>query len=286
MSNNTTTSHTLAVPGACLHYDVNGTGPVLLLIPGGAADSSMFAGLAPLLADIRTVVTYDPRGISRSTIDDTDEQVRIETQSDDGCRILAAVGASDEPVDVFGNSGGAITGLDLVARHPDRVRTLVAHEPPITELLSEAAQYREFRAQLRVIYARDGVEAAMNKFIGDTGLDRGDGPPPAEALADMMPNFDLFFGRMQDPIGEFRPDLAALISSPTRVVVAAGVDTAAAGQITHRTSVALAQALGSVVIDVPGDHVGFVNEPDAFAAVLREVLDHRGGEALSPTPNP
>ncbi len=268
-------SHTLEVPGARLQYDMRGTGPVLLLIPGGATDASLFAGLAPLLADSHTVVTYDPRGLSRSTIDDTDGEVRVETQSDDALAILTAVGAGDQPVDVFGNSGGAITGLDLVTRHPGRVRTLVAHEPPITELLSDAAQHREFSTQLRTIHATEGVEAAMGKFMADTGLDSGDGPPPVEAFAHMMPNFDLFIGRMLGPIGAFRPDLEALTAGPTRVVVAAGTETASAGQITHSTSVALAKALGSRVIDVPGDHVGFAHEPEAFAAVLREVLDDR-----------
>jgi hypothetical protein len=37
---------TLNVPGATLYYETRGTGPVLLLIPGGAADADIFAGLA------------------------------------------------------------------------------------------------------------------------------------------------------------------------------------------------------------------------------------------------
>ena len=42
---------------------------------------------------------------------------------------------SPGPADVLGSSGGATYGLDLVARCPGRVRTLVAHEPPVSELL-------------------------------------------------------------------------------------------------------------------------------------------------------
>jgi len=41
----------------------------------------------------------------------------------------------DEPASVFGNSSGAIIGLELAARHPEQVRVLVAHEPPLFELL-------------------------------------------------------------------------------------------------------------------------------------------------------
>jgi pimeloyl-ACP methyl ester carboxylesterase len=37
-------------------------------------------------------------------------------------------------VDIFASSGGAVNALALVARHPEQVRTLVAHEPPVTML--------------------------------------------------------------------------------------------------------------------------------------------------------
>jgi hypothetical protein len=37
---------TLNVPGATVYFETQGTGPVLLLIPGGAADAGIFAGLA------------------------------------------------------------------------------------------------------------------------------------------------------------------------------------------------------------------------------------------------
>lgn len=39
-------------------------------------DSSGFAAVASLLADEYTVITYDPRGISRSTIDDPEQDTR------------------------------------------------------------------------------------------------------------------------------------------------------------------------------------------------------------------
>ncbi|MFF1644665.1 alpha/beta fold hydrolase [Streptomyces sp. NPDC058240] len=52
--------------------------------------------------------------------------------------IVDALGA--DSADVFGSSGGAVTGLALVARHPARVRTLVAHEPPVMELLPDAVE--------------------------------------------------------------------------------------------------------------------------------------------------
>ena len=63
------TAHSLDVPGARLHYQVCGSGPLLLMI-GAPMDSTGFAAIAAHLADSHTVVTYDPRGISASGRED------------------------------------------------------------------------------------------------------------------------------------------------------------------------------------------------------------------------
>ena len=130
----TPTVHTIAVPGARLHCEVRGTGPLLLVV-GSPMASAEFAPLADALATDHTVVTYDPRGHARSTIDNPDDDATPEQRADDLVALLDALGA--ESADVFGSSGGAVTGLALVARHPARVRTLVAHEPPLLELLPD-----------------------------------------------------------------------------------------------------------------------------------------------------
>ena len=77
----------------------------------------------------RTVVTYDPRGVERSTKADPASPSTPEQHADDLHRIIAALGAG--PVDLFASSGGAVNALALVAAHPEQVRTLVAHEPPL-----------------------------------------------------------------------------------------------------------------------------------------------------------
>ena len=113
----TITTHTLHVPGARLHYEVRGAGPVVLVI-GSPMASAEFAPLADALATDHTVVTYDPRGIAASSIDDPEQDSTPELRADDVAALLDAVGA--ESADVFGSSGGAVTGLALVAKHPGR----------------------------------------------------------------------------------------------------------------------------------------------------------------------
>jgi pimeloyl-ACP methyl ester carboxylesterase len=138
--------HMLNVPGARLYYERRGTGPLLLLI-GSPMDSTGFAGLASALAGRYTVVTYDPRGTGNSTREDTGQDVTPGQQADDVHRLLAVLGGG--PMDIFGSSGGAVVGLALVTAHPGQVRTLVAHEPPVIELLPDAAQ---LRAEIQDIY--------------------------------------------------------------------------------------------------------------------------------------
>ncbi|MFJ1759525.1 alpha/beta fold hydrolase [Amycolatopsis sp. NPDC088138] len=260
---------TLAVPGARITYDVTGSGPVLLLIPGGAADSTMFAAIGPLLAEDHTVVTYDPRGISRSPLDGEPGGDTLREHADDVHRLLAEIG--DGPADVFANSGGAITMLEYVVHHHGQVRTVVLHEPPVTRHLGPAVLDSP---DIPAIYREHGVGAAIAAFSEMGGFDIS---PPADPtpgeLAQMKVmegNFAYFFGHLMAAIGAYDPDLDALRAVRTRLVV--GVGGKAAGLPAHEAGLGLAADLGLTAEPFPGDHGGFLAEPAAFAARLREVL--------------
>lgn len=261
------------VPGARLHCEVRGFGPVLLLIPGGAADSASYDGIAPLLAADHTVVAYDPRGTSRSPAADPGSAASVTTLADDARRVLDAVGAG--PATVFGSSAGAVTGLELVVRRPERVERLVAHEPPVTALLPDAAGHDGGR--LADIQRREGTPAAMTRFLASTGMD-GDAPPPPtddpaalETLARFAANLPGFFAHTVVAVSRYQPDVEALRSLGPRIVMAAGRDSA--GQVPRRATETLAGALGTALVEMPGDHRGFLGAPVAFAEALRPLLD-------------
>ena len=93
--------------------------------PMGASGFDILGGHFP----DRTIVTYDPRGVERSVRTDDATTSTTEQHADDVHRVIAAVGGG--PVDLFASSGGAVNALALVAHHPEDVRTLVAHEPPL-----------------------------------------------------------------------------------------------------------------------------------------------------------
>lgn len=269
------TAYALDVPGARLHYERRGTGPLLLMI-GSPMDSSGFAGLASALAGRYTVVTYDPRGISHSRRADTTEDVTPEQQADDIHRLLSALGG--EPAHVFGSSGGAVVGLALVTAHPDQVRTLVAHEPPVVELLPDSAQVRAQIEDIYATYRAAGAEMAMQKFMAHAGLGEAPGQdadaprwePSPEQMAQMRATTEQFLAHLIRPTTRYRPDIEALRAAPTRIVVAAGGTSK--GQLANRAAVALAGQLGTTVVDFPGDHGGFLALPEQCSRVLDQVL--------------
>lgn len=281
---------TLAVPGASITYDVRGQlptsdgAPPLLLI-GQPMTADGFVSLAANTQD-RTVVTYDPRGLGRSQRTDGRTEHDPRQQADDLHALITELGGG--PVDVFGSSGGAIAGLALVERHPQDVRTLVAHEPPLLPLLPDAGAALKASAAVTSTYHRAGWGAGMAHFIamvswqGEFPDDWADRPAPDPAMFGMPTEDD---GRRDDPllsgvsdgVSGYVPDIEALRAAPARIVIGVGEETG--GAMTARTSTATAEALGSDVVLFPGDHGGFLGgefgqhgKPEAFAVRLREVL--------------
>ncbi|MEU1043147.1 alpha/beta hydrolase [Streptomyces sp. NPDC005907] len=296
-----TTTHTLTAPGVRLHYEVRGTGP-LLLVMGAPMSAAAFAPLADALAGDHTVVTHDPRGIGGSRLDDPGQDSTPELRADDVAALLDALGA--ESADVFGSSGGAVTGLALAARHPGRVRTLVAHEPPLLSLLPDAAERHAATEDIIETFHKEGVGAAWAKFMAvSTAPGALTGPPSEASDAPESPGSsdapespgssdapespeshepsaqDLadsahFFAHELRGTTRYVPDIPALTSGPGRVVVAIG---ATSGPLlTHHTSTALAGLLGTPPAEFPGGHGGFMEQPEQFAQALREVLAGEG----------
>jgi len=229
-----------------------------------------FAPLAEALAVDHTVITHDPRGISGSRLDDPDEDTTVEQRADDVAAILDAL--RFESADMFGSSGGAVTGLALVTRHPGRVRTLVAHEPPVLGLLPDAAESHAQVDDIVTTFRREGPAAAFGKFMAHIGLPAEERPPvPAgQELDQATADGARFLGHDLTATTRFMPDIAALAASTTRVVV--GVGTSSGGQLAHRTALALAERLCTQAIEFPGGHGGFIQEPGEFADTLRKVL--------------
>lgn len=271
-----TTTDTFPVPGASLYYETRGSGPTLLFIPGGNGDAAPFEPVANALAERYTVLTYDRRGFSRSPLDGPVPQRRIETDTDDACRLIDHLGS--EPAYVFGSSSGAIVALDLVSRHPQRIRTLIAHEAPIATLLPDSAHWLGFLDDVYDTYRRSGAETAMEKFTARMGMDGMRQPPPGielpprivEMMTRMHHNLDFWFDHEIRQYPRYVPDITALKAALPRLVLAGGRDSRE--HFPYRPNTVIADQLGTTVAEFPGGHVGYITHPAEFAVRLTEVL--------------
>jgi pimeloyl-ACP methyl ester carboxylesterase len=260
--------HHLDVPGGRLYYEVRGSGPLLLVI-GQPMTSGPFVPLADLLAEDHTVVTYDPHGLGASTIEDPSLDVTPEIEGDDLASIIDAVGG--ERADVFASSGGAIAALAFAARHPDKAGTVIAHEPPVTELLADAPHVRTAVDEVENAYRAYGTGAAWGKFVSlvmhdgpvtEAGVTPAAWPPAGDDTEDAQPQDDqdpdgvetppgqrrnsrpttnCFFLRMLKPFTRYQPPVEILRWGGPRVLVAVGA--ASGNEIARRSAEALAERL-------------------------------------------
>ena len=233
-----TTTHTLETADVDLVYDVHGPLPTAdgrrpLLMVGQPMDAGGFGTLASYFPD-RTVVTYDPRGLGRSTRKDGRVDHTPQDQAADLHALIAALDAG--PIDMFASSGGAVTALELVTRHPEDVAILVAHEPPMNTVLPDAEAADRARQSMFDAYTAGGFGAGMAQFIamtswpGEFTEDFFAQPPADPAMFGMSSDDD---GSRDDPllsdrswaITDYELDADALRAAPTRIVIGVGVET-------------------------------------------------------------
>ncbi|MFJ1697066.1 alpha/beta fold hydrolase [Streptomyces sp. NPDC088252] len=268
----------LRVNGATLHYEVRGQGPLLLLIPGGTGGASSYDGVADGLAAEYTVATYDPRGMSRSTLDDPEAEQRVAEHADDAFRMLELL-SHGEPARVFGASSGAIVALHLLATHPRRLERVVVHEPPVVEVLPDVAEHRALIARVQATFHTQGLVPAMAAFAA--GLKKEDDPaepkaeiklpPQAAARAEQtMADLPYFVERIVPGFMSYAPDIHRLQTLSDRLVLACGQDSR--GELPYRAAAFLAQRLGTELQHFPGGHIGLTTHPARFGELLQEAF--------------
>ncbi|MEU7694603.1 alpha/beta hydrolase [Microbispora hainanensis] len=278
----------LRVDGATLHYEVRGAGPLLLLIPGGTGGAASFDGVADALAADYTVASYDPRGLSRSPLDDPEAEQRVERHADDALRLLELL-SPDAPARVAACSSGAIVALHLLTTHPERIERVVAHEPPVVEVLPDAADHRALLARVQDTFRREGLMPAAAVFAaglrrpGAEPVQAGAATEPADAGAATelppqaaaraqrtMADMPYFLGRIVPSFMAYRPDVDRLEALSDRLVLAAGADSR--GELPYRPAAFLAERFGLDLVHFPGGHTGLSTHPAEFGELLRTVL--------------
>ncbi|MQY30576.1 alpha/beta fold hydrolase [Nocardia aurantia] len=266
----TVNTATLAVPDGTLYYELRGSGPLIALV-GSPMHTAPFAPVADALAADHTVLTTDPRGHFGSVLTDPGSDSTPELRADDLARLLRHVDTG--PATVFGSSGGAITTLALLQANPELVRTAIAHEPPLSELLPDRVEQRAAREDIVATYVAGDVVGAIRKFFTFADIHM---PEPVfqemfggERDAAAIANDDYFYLHELRGTAGWQPDLDALRAAPTRLLL--GIGETSAGTFCDRATRALGAELSIEPELFPGGHGGFTEDPVKFADRLREL---------------
>ncbi len=266
-------SSLLEVNGARIYHEVRGSGPSILFIAGATGDGGHFQRVAELLSDEFTVVTYDRRANSRSPRPEGWDSTSPEEQSDDAAGLIEALGIG--PVAIFGNSLGAVIGLDLVIRHPALVRGAILLEPPMAAGMSNPEEVMGVVQQVvEGGMAKGGPRAAVEAFVRFSAGD--------EAFEDLDPglrerileNGDPLFGTEFGAFESYRPEDAALSTVEVPVQVMVGTDGAPFFVEVGRW---LADRLNVELERLPGGHAPYYDRPEEMAETIRPLLRELSG---------
>lgn len=262
------TDRLLEVNGARIYHEMRGGGPSVLFIAGATGDGGHFQRVAERLSDEFTIVTYDRRANSRSPRPDGWQSTSTEEQSEDAARLIEAL--SIAPAAIFGNSSGAIIGLDLVLRHPELIRGAILHEPPLTAYMSNAeevlgALQQVIESGMQSGGPRGGVEAFLRFAAGDEALESMD-PQLRERL---LGNGETLFGTEMGVLEPYQPDEATLAAVEVPVRVMVGAESAPFFAETARW---LADRLDAPLEGLPGGHAPYFDRPEEMAERIRPLL--------------
>ena len=257
-----------AADGAPIAYWRSGEGPPLLLVHGISASHHRWASVLPALAERFTVYAFDRRGRGGSG---DSEGYEIEREFGDTAAAIDAIAATSGPVNYFGHSYGAMTGLEA-ALLTSNIRRMVLYEPPY-RLNEPYISHPDSVARLEERLAagdREGVvEVMMGELVG----------VPPEGLAEMRttPAWAARMAAAHTIPRELRA-LETYVFEPERF---RGVDVptlfllgGASPPHMHRATHAAADALPNArVVVLPGQgHLAMDSAPDLFLDEVRRFL--------------
>ena len=250
-----------------LQYWYQGTGPLLIFIPGGGGIGRQYNAIFEHLDQQLTVCTYDRRQTNASTVTEL-KPINLAQQARDVIAIIKDMG--HQRASIFANSGGAVIAFQFAVSYPEYLEHVIAHEAPTTILLDDATYHLDRAYQLLEAYRKEGELGARKMFM--TEMKGYENTPP---LSRPSPEDGKNFWENEFlTFTIYCPDLRKIVRNKVSIGVAAGEKSRDA--FYARTTIEQASILNCQRFMVPGHHNGYESEPDKFAPVLLDALKSLG----------
>lgn len=267
----------LAVPGAIINYETRGAGPPLLFISGASGTGNVFRQTVDVIGKDFTAVTYDRRGFSKSYLaGDQDYAHRLDTDADDAAALIKHV-SNGVPAYVFATSSGAIVGITLLLRHPQLIKRVMLHEPPLIAALPDGVRepYEEATRKAYEDYRRAGPSAALRGFatVNFSAAEAKQLLDGSNAHSDpfSVGNSLYWFERELPDYPFTAMQLDEMAEHKGKIVFAASAE---AGDLpAGRIPQIMAGMLGMRAVVMPGAHSGYQTDPEDFAQALMTYIE-------------
>lgn len=274
---------TLELKGAKLRYHKVGNGPVLICIPGANGTGDIYMPLAQQLKGKFTVVAVDRRGYGQSElteplpdeVSNPDSRYRVKRDAQDIAELAKHL--SDEPVYVLGSSSGAIVAMHVLKEHADIVKRIAFHEPPINTFLPNAKYWQDKNAEIIDIAVNEGMPQAMKLFgetLNTSQLDQQYMSKPAQAEndAESKKRFEEMLGWFKYEIRQYtESDISIEDLNKHKDIITLLNGTASRDSFPQEVNFYISEQTGIEIVDIPGGHLGYVQEPEGFANVVLEM---------------
>jgi pimeloyl-ACP methyl ester carboxylesterase len=248
------------VNGMQMYYEISGAGDPLIVLHGAYMNIPSMGAIIPKLAETHNVYALELQGHGRTT--DIDRPITYPNLADDVAAFMGALRL--ERADVFGYSMGAIAGLQLAIRHPEKVNKLVA--------ASVAYDLEGWQPEFKAFIPQMTVEMILEMPFADDYRRLAPDPEGFPALAEKLIALE------HEPMAW--EEQVRAIKTPVLII------TGDADVATLEHSVALFRLLGGGVMGDMGkplpasrlavlpatSHTAIINQPDLLHAFIEPFL--------------
>lgn len=272
----------VSIEGDELYYKVRGVGkPILFIAPGGG-NGDDYLPVANILADSYKVITYDRRANARSTRHFPND-FSIRQQSRDAVAVLNKL--DETKALVVGNSSGAVIALDMATAFPENVHAAVIHEAPIPSVLPEAERWKDFFVSCNQLAKEKGASAGAKKFFFGIELpayrliwatiklrvftrkESLENDPPRISSKDAN---DVLLLNELLPVTGYEPDFESAKAGGTKLFIGCGEYGLKRNTWYAKAARLLAEKLECEMVEFPGHHGSFMDNPTKWAQIIRE----------------